>query len=105
MKISKLLNCIQENLNSGCLTLDSEVYIRNNWGDIHPVEDVRIEENELLLADLKLNFNREKEENRWIGTFTLNGQIVTKGRCISGDPYYFYKSKIVAWKKYDGGNA
>jgi len=51
MKISKLLNCIQENLNSGCLTLDSEVYIRNDWGDIHPVEDVRIEENELLLAD------------------------------------------------------
>ena len=51
MKISKLLNCIQENLKSGCLTLDSEVYIRNDWGDIYPVEDVRIEENELLLAD------------------------------------------------------
>ena len=31
--------------------------------------------------------------------------MVTKGRCISGDPYYFYRSKIVAWKKYDGGNA
>nr|DAO05137.1 MAG TPA: hypothetical protein [Bacteriophage sp.] len=51
MKISKLLNCIKENLNSGCLTLDSEVCIRNDWGDIYPVEDIRIEENELLLAD------------------------------------------------------
>lgn len=44
-------------------------------------------------------------QQEFVGTFTLNGQIVTKGRCISGDPYYFYRSKIVAWKKYDGENA
>jgi hypothetical protein len=51
MKISKLLNYIKENLNNGCLTLDSEACIRNNWGDIYPIEDIRIGENELLLAD------------------------------------------------------
>ena len=51
MKISELLNYIQENLNDGCLSLDSEVCIRNDWGDVHPVEDVRNDANELLLAD------------------------------------------------------
>ena len=50
MKISNLLNYIQENLNSGYLNLDSEVCIRDDWGDIHLLEDVRIKENELLLS-------------------------------------------------------
>ena len=51
MTISELLNYIQENLNDGCLSLESEVYIRINWGDIHSVTDVRNDANELLLAD------------------------------------------------------
>lgn len=51
MKISELLDYIQENLNDGCLTLDSEVYIRDGWGDVHPVEDVRNNANELILAE------------------------------------------------------
>lgn len=51
MTISELLNYIQENLNDGCLSLESEVYIRINWGDIHPVTDVRNDANEMLLAD------------------------------------------------------
>ena len=51
MKISELLNYIQENLNDGYLSLESEVYIRINWGDVHLVTDVKNDENELLLAD------------------------------------------------------
>lgn len=57
MKISELLNYIQENLNDGCLTLDSEVCIRNDWGDVHPVEDVRNDANELLLAEQEPTLN------------------------------------------------
>ena len=51
MKISELLNSIQENLNDGCLSLHSEVCIRNDWGDAHPVGDVRNDANELLLSE------------------------------------------------------
>ena len=51
MKIRDLMNYIQENLNNGCLSLDSEVCIRNAWGDVHSVEDIRNDANELLLAD------------------------------------------------------
>ena len=51
MKISELLDYIQENLNDGCLSLESEVCIFNNWGDVYPVIYVRNYENELLLAD------------------------------------------------------
>lgn len=51
MKIRDLMNYIQENLNDGCLTLDSEVCIRDDWGDIHSVEDVRNDANELVLAE------------------------------------------------------
>ena len=53
MKISELLNYIQENLNDGCLSLESDVCICNSWGDVHTVIDVRNDENELLLADYK----------------------------------------------------
>ena len=53
MKISELLDYIQENLNDGCLSLESEVCICNNWGDVDPVIYVRSYENELLLADYK----------------------------------------------------
>lgn len=51
MKISELLNYIQKNLNDGCLSLDSEVCIRDDWGDVHSAEDVRIDEEGLLLAE------------------------------------------------------
>ena len=47
MTISELLNYIQENLNDGCLSLESEVYIRINWGDIHPVTDVKNDANQI----------------------------------------------------------
>ena len=51
MKIRYLMNYIQENLNDGSLTLDSEVCIRDEWGDTHSVEDMRNYENELVLAE------------------------------------------------------
>ena len=53
MTISELLNYIQENLNDGYLSPDSEACIMNNWGDVYPVTYVRNYENELLLADYK----------------------------------------------------
>ena len=51
MKIRDLMNYIQENLNNGCLSLDSEVCIRNAWGDVHSVEDIRSYGKELVLAE------------------------------------------------------
>ena len=50
MTISELLNYIQENLNDGYLSLESEVFIRNSWGDIYPVKDIRNDVNDLLLS-------------------------------------------------------
>lgn len=38
MQIKKLLEYMQKNLDNGCLTLQSEVCIRNDWGDDRPVE-------------------------------------------------------------------
>lgn len=51
MKIRDLMDYIQESLNDGRLMLDSEVCIRNEWGDIHSVEDMRSYRKELVLAE------------------------------------------------------
>ena len=41
-------------------------------------------------------------QQEFVGTITHNGRFVTRGKCFSGDSDYFYRSKIIAWKKYDG---
>ncbi len=51
MIIMELLKYIKENLNNGNLTPHSEVYIRDNWGDISSIKEVKIDENNLLIAD------------------------------------------------------
>lgn len=51
MKIRDLINYIQENLNDDSLTLDSEVCIRDEWGDTHSIKDIGNYENELVLAE------------------------------------------------------
>lgn len=39
-------------------------------------------------------------QREYVGTITLskNKKYKTKGECYEGDPDYFYRSKIVAWK-------
>ena len=36
----------------------------------------------------------------YVGTITMHrcGEYRTRGECIDGDPEYFYRSAIVAWK-------
>lgn len=36
----------------------------------------------------------------FVGTLTDNGRFITRGKCYEGDPDYFYRSVIVAWKPY-----
>lgn len=38
-------------------------------------------------------------QQEFIGTITDNGRFRTRGECYSGDPDYFYRSAIVAWKE------
>lgn len=46
-------------------------------------------------------------QREYIGTITFNGRFKTRGECYGGDPNYFYRSAIVAWKEYkeDAQNA
>lgn len=37
----------------------------------------------------------------YVGTITFNGVYKTRGECYEGDPDYFYRSAIVAWREYD----
>ena len=37
-------------------------------------------------------------QREYIGTITNNGSYLTRGECIVGDPDYFYRSAIIAWK-------
>ena len=39
-------------------------------------------------------------QREYIGTITMygDGEYRTRGECIDGDPEYFYRSAIVAWK-------
>lgn len=39
-------------------------------------------------------------QREFVGTLTHNGRFVTRGKCFEGDPDYFYRSKIVAWKEF-----
>lgn len=41
MRIKELMEYIQKNLNDGSLTLQSEVVVRDSWGDDRSVEYVR----------------------------------------------------------------
>ena len=34
----------------------------------------------------------------FVGTITYNGRFKTRGQCYAGDPDYFYRSAIIAWK-------
>ncbi len=38
-------------------------------------------------------------QQEFVGTITHNGRFRTRGECYSGDPDYFYRSSIVAWKE------
>ena len=51
MQVKELLDYIQEDLNNGRLTPESKVRIRDNWGDDYPINCIRAENNELILAD------------------------------------------------------
>ena len=42
-------------------------------------------------------------QREYIGTITHNGRFRTRGECYEGDPDYFYRSAIVAWKPYEEG--
>lgn len=34
----------------------------------------------------------------YIGTVSHNGRYLISGECLKGDPEYFYRSAIIAWK-------
>ena len=40
-------------------------------------------------------------QREYVGTITHNGRFKTRGECYSGDPDYFYRSEIVAWKPFE----
>lgn len=40
-------------------------------------------------------------QREFVGTLTCKGHSVRRCKCFSGCPEYFYRSKIVAWKKYN----
>ena len=40
-------------------------------------------------------------QREYVGTITHNGRFKTRGECYSGDPDYFYRSAIVAWKPFE----
>lgn len=50
---------------------------------------------------LSANDNLLLPQREFVGTLMCKGHSVTIGKCFSGDPEYFYRSKIVAWKKYN----
>ena len=54
IQIKELLDYIQENLNNGHLTPESKVRIRDNRGDDYPINCMRDENNELILADFEI---------------------------------------------------
>lgn len=56
MPVKELLDYIQENLNNGRLTPESKVRIRDNWGDDYPINCIRAENNELILADFGIQW-------------------------------------------------
>lgn len=37
-------------------------------------------------------------QQEYVGTITFNGSFKTRGECYIGDPEYFYRSAIIAWK-------
>lgn len=51
MKVSELLNYILESINDSCLSLDSEVFIRDSFGDLGYVVELKNDANQLVLAD------------------------------------------------------
>lgn len=40
-------------------------------------------------------------QKEYVGTITFNGRCRERGECYDGDPEYFYRSAIVAWKEYE----
>lgn len=39
-------------------------------------------------------------QKEFVGTVVFNGNFRAKGECYEGDPDYFYRSAIIAWKPY-----
>ncbi len=35
---------------------------------------------------------------KFVGTIISNGRFKTRGECFEGNPEYFYRSEIIAWK-------
>ena len=54
MQVKELLDYIQEDLNNGRLTPESKVRIRDNWDNDYPINCIRDENNELILADFEI---------------------------------------------------
>lgn len=50
---------------------------------------------------LSANDNLLLPQREFVGTLMRKGHSVRRGKCFSEDPEYFYRSKIVAWKKYN----
>ncbi len=61
------------------------------------MESCPLDEKVCLLSS-DTSFLLPQKEN--IGTITFNGRFKTKGECYKGNPDYFYRSAIVAWKPY-----
>ena len=40
-------------------------------------------------------------QKEYVGTIAFNGRYRERGECYDGDPEYFYRSAIVAWKEYE----
>lgn len=54
VQVKELLDYIQENLNNRRLTPESKICIRDHWGDDYPINCMRNENNELILADFEI---------------------------------------------------
>jgi hypothetical protein len=62
---------------------------------IYDIDSCPLDTKVLLLS---ANDNALLPRAEYVGTITFNGRFKTRGECFVGDPDYFYRSKIVAWK-------
>ena len=64
-----------------------------NWN--YNMESCPLNTEVLLLSSDDNIFLPQRE---YLGTITYNGRFKTRGECIIGDPDYFYRSAMIAWK-------
>lgn len=68
--------------------------MNGNWN--YDLNECPLETKVLLLSADDFPILPQQE---FIGTIIFNGRYLTRGECYKGDPEYFYRSKIIAWKK------